>query len=487
MTLPDHKTKIVATIGPASDSPDMLERLVRAGMNVARLNFSHGDSSSHAGRIARIRAAAQAAGCRVAILADLPGPKMRVGVLDPEPVELRAGDPFTLTTDDVVGTSERVSVSFERLPAVVKPGDRLFLNDGLIQLSVEEVAGRDVRCRVTVGGELRSRKGLNLPGIDLGISAFTDHDRACLEFALGQGVDAVSQSFVETADDIEAVRAAARTLGREPFIIAKIERKGALAHYAAILQAADGIMVARGDLGVEVPIEQIAIAQKDLIARANLAGKPIITATQMLESMVSSRLPTRAEATDVANAILDGTDCVMLSAESAMGRFPEEAVATLARIAAETERHRARVGQHAVLEFYRAHHPTSASEAIATVVEHALDAVPCDAVIVPTRTGTTARMLSRFKPAVWVVAASDSRAVCQGLAFSYGVWPAGIDQEPADWRDFATAWMDGHGVAGRLALLVAGPSSSHPDANHRIEIMRVAGAKGIDADVAQNR
>jgi pyruvate kinase len=471
--LPNHKTKIVATIGPASDSPEMLERLVRAGMNVARLNFSHGDFSGHAERIARIRGAEESTGLRVAIMADLPGPKMRVGTIDPEPIELRLGDAFSLTTGDVVGTSERVSVSFDRLPEVVKAGDRLFLNDGLIQLKVDGVEGADVRCHVTVGGELRSRKGLNLPGIDLGISAFTDHDRACLEFALAHGVDAVSQSFVETADDIEQVRNAAKASGRDVFVIAKIERAGALDHYDAILQAADAVMVARGDLGVEVPIERIAIIQKDLIARANLAGKPIITATQLLESMVSSRLPTRAEATDVANAILDGTDCVMLSAESAMGRFPEEAVATLAAIAAETERHRTKVGLNPVLEFYRGRRPQTAAEAVATVVEHGLEAVPCDVAFVPTHTGTTARMLSRFKPAVWVVAASGDRAICQGLAFSYGVWPAAVEAEPDDWWTFARTWMDAHGVAGRRAILVAGPSPAHPDARYRIEFMRV--------------
>jgi pyruvate kinase len=474
MPLPSHKTKIVATIGPASESPEMLERLIRAGMNVARLNFSHGDFSAHAGRIARIRDAERATGRRVAIMADLPGPKMRVGTIDPEPIELRAGDAFTLTTDDVVGTSSRVSVSFDRLPRVVRPGNALFLNDGLVQLSVELVDDHEVHCRVTVGGELRSRKGLNLPGIDLGIGAFTDHDRACLAFALEHGVDSVSQSFVETARDIEVVRDAARELGGAPFIIAKIERAGALAHYPDILKAADGIMVARGDLGVEVPIERIAITQKDLIAQANLAGKPVITATQMLESMVLSRIPTRAEATDVANAILDGTDCVMLSAESAVGRFPEEAVATLARIAAETEQHRPHA-QDPVLAYYRTHRPSSAAEAIATVVEHALDSVPCDLVFVPTRTGMTARMLSRFKPVVWVVAVSRRASVCQDLAFSYGVWPQELVDEPLDWRAFGTAWAAGHGLAARAAMLVAGPSVAQPDANHRIEFMRLDG------------
>jgi pyruvate kinase len=398
MPLPDHKTKIVATIGPASDTPDMLERLIHAGLNIARLNFSHGDFAGHAETITRIRAAERATGRRVAIMADLPGPKMRLGKIEPEPIQLRPGDVFTLTSEEIIGNQQRVSMSFERLPHVVKPNDRLFLNDGLVQLVVQSVEGKHVRCKVAVGGELRSRKGLNLPGIDLGISAFTSHDRACLEFALQHDVDAVSQSFVETAKDIEAVRAAAKALGKQPFIIAKIERAGALEHFDDILKAADGIMVARGDLGVEVPIEEIAITQKQLIARANLTGKPVITATQMLESMVSSRLPTRAEATDVANAILDGTDCIMLSGESAMGRYPEEAVTMLAKIAAATEAKRPLARLKDLRALCLEQKPTTVAEAIASVVEHSLETVPCAAVFVPTRTGTTARMISRLNP-----------------------------------------------------------------------------------------
>jgi pyruvate kinase len=454
----------------------MLERLIRAGLNVARLNFSHGDFTGHAERIARIRAAEKATGRRVAIMADLPGPKMRVGKIEPEPIQLKPGESFTLTSDDTVGNPQRVSMSFARLPKVVKPGDRLFLNDGLVQLVVERVQGTDVQCKVAVGGELRSKKGLNLPGIHLGIGAFTDHDRACLEFALKNGVDAVSQSFVETAADIEAVRAAAKAMGKQPFIIAKIERSDALVHFDEILKATDGIMVARGDLGVEVPIEDMAILQKQLIARASLAGKPVITATQMLESMTTSRLPTRAESTDVANAILDGTDCIMLSGESAMGQYPEEAVAMLAKIAAYTEAHRPPTRLHDLRAMSRQQKPAAAAEAIASVVEHALETVRCDAVFVPTRTGTTARMISRFNPAVWIVGLSRDANVCQGLAFSYGVHPVHLVEDPENWRDFARDWLREHQVPGAVAMLVAGPSTRNPDANHRIEFLRVSEA-----------
>ena len=224
MPFPANKTKIVCTIGPASNSPEILEKMIRAGMNVARLNFSHGDFPSHAETIQKIRAASRATERRVAIMADLPGPKMRIGELEPEPIELKADDSFTLTTGEIMGDEKRVSVSFARLPKAVKPGDTLFLNDGLIQLAVENVIGNEVNCKVLVGGELRSRKGLNLPGIDLGISAFTDRDHECLKFALENGVDAVSQSFVETGQDISAVRKAATDLGHDPFIIAKLER-----------------------------------------------------------------------------------------------------------------------------------------------------------------------------------------------------------------------------------------------------------------------
>src|SRR6516164_3240161 len=473
MPLPNNKTKIVATIGPASETPDMLERLIRAGLNVARLNFSHGDFAEHAERINRIRSAAHAVGRRVAIMADLPGPKMRIGKIEPEPIQLHPGENFILTTDEVAGGVERVSVSFENLPRVVKSGDRLFLNDGLVQLTVEHISGSEVHCKVSVGGELRSKKGLNLPGIALGISAFTAHDRACLEFALHQGVDAVGQSFVETAADIEAVRAAAEAAGKQPFIVAKIERLGAIRRFDEILNASDGIMIARGDLGVEVPIEEMAILQKRLIAGAHVAGKPVITATQMLESMVATRLPTRAEATDVANAILDGTDAVMLSGESAIGKYPEEAVAMLAKIAAYTESQRPPVRLAELRERLRHGPPNTTADAITSIVETALNIVRCAAVFVPTRTGTTARMISRLNPSPWIVAPSRDPAVCQGLVFSYGVEPVQLVGDPKSWREFAKNWLEKHQIPGHVALLVAGPSRQRPGGKYRPEFLKI--------------
>ena len=470
MRVRDHKTKIVATIGPASESPEMIERLISAGMDIARLNFSHGALEKHGETIFRIRKAARTAGRSVAIMADLPGPKMRLGRFDPESIYLNAGDEFSLTTDEIIGDTRRVSTTFEPLPRIVKPGDRIFLNDGLVQLHVERTDGTQVSCKVVVGGELRSRKGLNLPGISLGICAFTEHDRVCLEFGLQHDVDAISQSFVESPDDIAMVRAAALDLGKRPLIIAKIERAAALENYDKILQAADGIMIARGDLGVEVPIQEIAILQKQLIMKACVAGKPVITATQMLESMVTSPLPTRAESTDVANAILDGTDCVMLSAESAMGHYPEEAVTMLGAIATATEPHRPPPWLQYVLG--QTQRPSSVAEFMAVVVERALETTPCAAVFVPTGSGGTARMISRFKPATWVVAVTSHQAVARALQFSYGVEPVHMAEEPEDWREFASRWLQEQLTQGDVALLVAAASSRQPDANHRIEFLR---------------
>ncbi|UCD35236.1 MAG: pyruvate kinase [Nitrospiraceae bacterium] len=478
MALPSSKTKIVCTIGPASESPEIMEQMIRAGMNVARLNFSHGDFAGHGKVIERIRRAAQIAGRPVAIMADLPGPKMRVGTLAEEPVELRPGSTLTLTTENIIGSAERVSVSFHRLPQVVKKGDVLFLNDGIIELEVARVEGRDVRCRVVVGGELRSRKGLNLPGIDLGTSAFTDHDRRCLGFAMEQGVDAVSQSFVETAEDITAVRNAASGMGHNPFIIAKIERAGALNQMDAILDAADGIMIARGDLGVEIPIEKIATTQKDLMSKAELRGKPVITATQMLESMVHNRRPTRAEATDVANAILDGTDCVMLSGESAMGTYPVEAVKMLAKIAAEIEPRRPAYRRKEALQKYGREGAVSFTDLIALSVELTLQRAAAAVVIVPTISGETARNITRFRLPVWITAVSPNLETCQRLHFSYGVYPLHEPEYPGDWNRYAKELVRVHHLKGDTALLTEGPSPRHPDANHRMELIDLKESQG---------
>jgi pyruvate kinase len=471
MTLPGHKTRIVCTIGPSSESPAMLQDLIHGGMNIARLNFSHGDFDYHGKLIENIRSAATATGRRVAIMADLPGPKIRIGDLASEPVELLAGEQFTLTTEQMPGDGQRASVTFDRLPRSVKPGDRLFLNDGYIQLRVVEVQGADVVCRVVAGGELRSRKGLNLPGIDLGMSAFTDRDRDCLVFALEHGVDAVSQSFVQNAADVLAVRQAAAEFGHQPFVIAKIERSNALELIDEIIEAADGIMIARGDLGVEVPLEQIAMVQKDLIRRANRQAKPVITATQMLESMTTNRRPTRAEATDVANAILDGTDCVMLSGESAMGKYPAEAVATLAGIAAATEPRRRQLGIRELFPDIDLRGRLQPGHLIALAVEASLRYVTPAAVFVPTRSGATARSIGRFRPPVWMIALSPEERTCLNLQFSSGVHAVKLDRDADDWGVFIRDYHRQNPLQGETVLLTSGPSPEHPNTNHRMEII----------------
>ncbi|NPU83230.1 MAG: pyruvate kinase [Syntrophaceae bacterium] len=473
MKLAGQKTKIVATIGPASESREIMEGMINAGMNVARLNFAYGDPDSHTQVINTLRTAARSTGRRIAVMADLPGPKIRIGRLAHEPVELQPGFPFTLTTRDIVGDAERVSVSLRSLPQVLKPGDTLFLNDGIIQLLTLKIEGEEVLCRVVIGGELRSHKGLNLPGIDLGIRAFTQRDREWLEFASARGVDAVSQSFVESAADIIAVREAAAAMGYHPYIIAKIERSQALEHIDGILEAADGIMVARGDLGVEIPIEKIALVQKRLINRANSLGKPVITATQMLESMTDNRRPTRAESTDVANAVLDGTDCVMLSAESALGSYPVEAVAMLAKIAAAAEPYRVR---HDLMEALRngdKKGSATITDVIALNVETALERISPAAIFVPTRSGLMARSIARFKPPVWIVAVSSSEETCQRLLFSSGVYPVYEPDHPQNWNAYVKDWLSHHALEGNFAILTEGPSRAHPGANHRMEIIRL--------------
>jgi pyruvate kinase len=471
--LPKHKTKIVCTIGPACESPEMLEKMILAGMNVARLNFSHGDFAWHREVIRRLGKASESTGRRVALMADLPGPKIRIGRLASEPIQLKAGERITLTTEEVSGDADRVTVNFDRLPQVVKQGDALFLNDGLIELEVESAGGSEVGCLVRAGGELRSRKGLNFPGIDLGINAFTDRDRECLEFALGEGVDAVSQSFVSTAEDVTAVRSAAAALGHAPFIIAKIERAGALDRIEEILEAVDGIMIARGDLGVEVPIERMAVIQKELMAKAVKRGRPVITATQMLESMTVSRRPTRAEATDVANAIFDGTDCVMLSGESATGSYPVEAVRMLAEIASATEPHRPRHRLREALKTYAMDGDVSRVDLITLSVQHTLERILPAAVIVPTVSGATARNIARFRLEAWICAVSPVGETCSHLLFSYGVLPVHEPRHPQNWNDYTREWVRDHGLEGELALLVEGPSSKNPEANHRLEIIEL--------------
>ncbi len=468
MLTPSNKTRIVCTIGPASDNPATLDAMLRAGMNVARLNFSHGDFQSHAQTIINLRAASERTKTRLAIMADLPGPKMRIGEMEEEPIELSEGDKLTLTTRDIIGNRDCVSVTLKELPGVVQPEDKLFLNDGLISLRVDSIDNTDVHCEVRSGGELWARKGLNLPGIELSSGAFTPRDKECLEFAASQQLDAISQSFVSSAKDIEQVKETCAALDYTPFIIAKIERSNALDNLDSILEAADGLMVARGDLGVETPISGMAVVQKNIMRKANRAGKPVITATQMLESMTTNRRPTRAEATDVANAILDGTDAVMLSGESAMGKYPVDAVHMLAQIAADTEPSR-RPNERD----QRMRDDTCVSDLIAHSLQMAVQRLHPVAVIIPTRTGNMARNVARFRPSTWITAFSCREQTCQNLMFSYGVFPVLVDEELQDWGPFTREWLKKQNRTAGLAVLTQGPSPEHPEASHSMEILNL--------------
>jgi pyruvate kinase len=470
MKLPSNKAKIVCTIGPASETREVIEKMIQTGMNVARLNFAHGDSQSHKKAIETLRSAARIVGRRVAILGDLPGPKMRIGKLSTKLLKLKAGDILILTTEKIIGDNRRVSVTFDRLPQVVKPGDTIYLNDGFIHLEVIKLEGKDVQCRVLAGGELRSHKGVNLPGLSLG-SAFTEQDRRWLRFTMEQGLDAVSQSFVESGADISAVRKEAEELGYNPFVIAKIERSRALDHIDEILELADGIMIARGDLGVEMPIEQIAVEQKELMYKANFLGKPVITATQMLESMTKNLRPTRAEVTDVANAILDGTDCVMLSEESATGDFPVESIDMLAKIAAATEPCRSSYHSTEILEKIGLGGKIALRDMIGLNVEMTIRHLSPGAVIVPTLSGMTARSIARFRPSVWITAISPHESTCQQLQFSYGIYPVYEPDLPEDWNLYARKWLSEYEIEGDLVILTEGPSAKHPEANNRMELI----------------
>ncbi len=468
--LKKNKTKIICTIGPASRSPEILQDLLRAGMDIARLNFSHGDFETHKEDVNRIRSAAAAVGKQVAVMADLPGPKIRIGDLENEPVELQSGDFLTLTTEIIYGNIEKVNVNLPALPHSVEKGNFIYVNDGFIQLRVKEVQEKEVICEVIVGGSLGSRKGVNIPDVDLGVSAFTEKDREIVEFAHQIGVDGLSQSFVEKCEDVRALRRFAGELGYDPFIIAKIERSKAVKNLDNILREADGIMVARGDLGVEIPICRIPVVQKEIVHSANCTGKPVITATHMLESMIANRLPTRAEATDVANAILDGTDCVMLSGESAVGRYPVEAVRTLCSIASEAEKIRDRLSRRN--KFWEMKkEQIHISDIIASSVEAAIEQITPAAVVIPTRSGATARNVTRYRLPVWIIAVSSQEKTCQELLFSYGVMPIYEPDHPTYWRQWIRERMQHLGIEGERAILTEGPSSKYPDRNDRMEII----------------
>lgn len=421
MTTRYRRTKIVATLGPASSEPDRLRELVRAGVNVFRLNFSHGSADVHRANVERVRAIAAELGKNVGVLQDLQGPKIRVGTFADKQVTLVVGAPFALTCDDATpGDAHRVGVTYAGLCHDVKPGDALLLDDGRLALKVEAVQGAVIRTVVTHGGVLSNNKGINIPDADLSIPALTDKDVVDLELGAKLGVDWVAMSFVRSRDDLLLARHYLARAGSTAKLMAKIEKPSAVERFAEILREVDGVMIARGDLGVELPPERVPLIQKRLIRACLEAGKPVVTATQMLESMIQSPTPTRAEASDVANAIYDGTDAVMLSAETAVGAYPVEAVRMMDRIARTVE------SDPRYVEDMRAHALTPDDTTADSVSKGACDMafeLNAGLIVTFTASGTTALRVARHRPSAPVLAITPSERAYRQLSVAWGVLP----------------------------------------------------------------
>jgi pyruvate kinase len=424
-SLSARRAKIICTIGPSCDSEPLLRDLMRLGMDVARLNFSHGTHAEHARTIGRLRKTAKQERRSICILQDLQGPKIRTGPLkEHAPVALKAGSCLIITPRQVPGTSNLISTTFERLAREVRPGARILLSDGLIELCVVRVRGDDVKTRVVNGGILGEHQGINLPGVALSVPALTEKDRADLEFGLEHDVDIVALSFVRSAADVRGAKQIIAAHGSDVPVIAKLEKPQALKQLEDIFEAADGVMVARGDLGVEMAAEKVPVIQKYVIRRSADWRKPVIIATQMLESMIENPRPTRAEASDVANAIFDGTDAVMLSAETANGRYPREAVAMMSRIVVEAESNMSEFTQPRRRQSRR----LSIAEAICESVAHAAEDLRMGAIAVFTETGNTARLIAKYRPQAEIYAFSRAQPVCNRMNLFWGVHPVRRDQ-----------------------------------------------------------
>ena len=464
------RTKIVCTIGPASAPLSVLQALIAAGMNVARINFSHGVHEQHAEVITAVRTLAKEMERPVAILGDLQGPRIRIGDI-PAPIMLLEGSDIVLAPEGVARAGE-IPVTYGELATDVKVGDRILINDGLLDLVVLEVKAPRVVARVVHGGPLSSHKGINLPGVLVSAPSITEKDRVDIEFAVGQEVDYLALSFVRRARDIEGLR---RLIPRHMLVVAKIEKDTALANIDNIMRVADAVMVARGDLGVELPFEEVPIAQKRIIALANSTGRPVITATQMLESMIENPRPTRAEASDVANAILDGTDAVMLSAETAAGQYPELAVRAMSRIITEIESHpapRQRVTDHARLR--RADGPVETEDAIAAATVAAVRMLAVPLIIVFTKSGFSARVVASHRPEVPILAVTDVERTYRQLALVWGVQPELVPTS-ASYNEMvghalAAARRRGLAKAGERVVVTAGVPFDQPGSTNLMKV-----------------
>lgn len=414
-----RKTKIVCTIGPSSEAPEMLKKLITAGMNVARLNFSHGDFEEHGSRINNIRAVAEELGTNTAILLDTKGPEIRTGKLKEEPIELIQDEHIILTTEEILGDAKRISITYVDLPKDVHIGSTILVDDGLIGLRVVSVEGTEIKCLIVNGGTLKSKKGVNVPGVSISLPGITEKDRADIIFGIQQGVDFVAASFVRKAVDVLEIRALLEEYDAKHIqIISKIENQEGVDNLDEILEVSDGLMVARGDLGVEIPAEEVPLVQKMMIKKCNFAGKPVITATQMLDSMQRNPRPTRAEASDVANAIFDGTDAIMLSGETAAGKYPVESVQTMSRIA---ERAESALEYREILVKQSLAQQTTVTEAISQAVANSALDLDAKAIITATESGYTARMISKYRPKAPIIAVTPIPQVMRRLALIWGV------------------------------------------------------------------
>ncbi|HAF59683.1 MAG TPA: pyruvate kinase [Clostridiales bacterium UBA9856] len=415
------KTKIVCTIGPVSETEEMLRKLIFAGMNVARLNFSHGDYAEHGERIARIKKVREEMGIPVAILLDTKGPEIRTGEFKCQEVFLTEGQEFTLTSRDVVGDDSICSISYKGLPGDVKAGDVILIDDGLVELKVREVVnGEDIRCTVLNSGVIKKHKGINVPGIRINMPPMTEKDRADIEFGIQKGIDFIAGSFVRTAEDVLAIRQVLKENKAEHIqIISKIENREGVDNIDEIIRVSDGIMVARGDLGVEIPAEELPLLQKQIIRKCNKVGKPVITATQMLDSMIRNPRPTRAEVTDIANAILDGTDAIMLSGETAAGKYPVESVETMSQIARKTEE---AMDYSKLLMDRHQEREATVTDAISHATCNIAMSLDASAILTATSTGYTARMVSKFRPKQAIIATTTDERVQRRLCLSWGVY-----------------------------------------------------------------
>jgi pyruvate kinase len=462
-----RRAKIICTIGPACNTEAAMRDLLRLGMDIARLNFSHGTHEEHAHNIQRLRRAAQRESRTLCILQDLQGPKIRTGQLERhQPVLLKTGSLVTITPQDISGNAARISTSFPDLAGELSPGARVLLSDGLIELRVESVEGKDVVCEVLNGGMLGEHKGINLPGVALTIQALTEKDRKDLEFGLKQGVDAVALSFVRSAADVITVKEIIAATGAEIPVIAKLEKPQAIDRLEEILEVADGVMVARGDLGVEMAPEKVPVIQKHVIRRAAAWRRPVITATQMLESMIENPRPTRAETSDVANAIFDGTDSVMLSAETASGKYPRESVSIMARIVVEAESNLGDLGQ---LRRRRERRSLSIAETICESIAHAAEDLPMGAIAIFTETGNTARMISKYRPNARIYAFTHIAPVVQRMNLYWGVHPVRCAQARSAEQMVALAEQTlvrlGQLKAGEVLGVVAGTRQTSGSTN----------------------